>query len=751
MKSLADIVCRRRWWIIAVWLILLGASAFFSPRLGSVTQGGGFDLPGSESWRAAEILQSQYGRGYRRVIQIIFSHPEWRVEDPRFQEGVETVLRAAGTLPHAGGDITWYNSHVAEMVSPDGRATYALINFDVREDELQSLIPPIRDIVAANSGELEAHVIGGPAFDYDLEKTSERDLIKAETYSLPVILVILVFVFGSLGAAALPLLLGVASVSLTMAALYFLGQVMALSVFVRNMVTMVGLGLGVDYSLFIVSRFREELGSRGGVRPAIVATLSSAGRAVVFSGAAVMIGLAMLTLFSFVFMRSLGAGGMVVAAASVIVAITLLPAILATFGQRINAWRVLPEKYLRPGEGRFWQAWSHMVMRRPVLFLLVSMAVLLGLAWPAHRMAAGSPGVDDLSRESDSRRGVEQFTERWGAGEVSPVYVVFDSEKDWSAWDPEFRDGLGRLQAWLAADPRVARVESLASLPLPREVPQDPGLLAAYARDNPEIAAAAGSLVNIDGGSRSTMVRVIGAGEPRSQATRQLVRDLRAYLPGESSFSGFSVMVGGGPAEAIDFTDLLVSSFPWLMAAVLTITYLVLLFLFRSILLPLKAIFMNMLSVGAAFGLLVLIFQDGWGSDVLGFTPAGGILPFVPVILFSVLFGLSMDYEVFLLSRIKEDYDTSGDNQHAVSVGLEKTGRIITSAALIMIAVFGSFALTESIVIKEFGVGLASSIFLDATVVRIILVPATMKLLGRWNWWLPAWLDRILPRFSLGH
>lgn len=751
MQRLAEIVGRRRWWIIAAWTCLLALSAFFSPRLGTVTQGGGFDLPGSESWRAADILQSHYGQGYRRVVQLIFNQPQWQVDDPRYRERVEAAVQAVEALPGVSGGVTWYDSGLEEMASPDRHATYAVINFGGTEDEIQPLIPDIRAAVAAVGGDLEAHVIGGPAFDYDLEKTSERDLIRAETYSLPVIMLVLVFVFGSLAAAALPLLLGVASVSLTMAALFFLGQVVALSVFVRNIVTMVGLGLGVDYSLFIVSRFREELAGLGSVRRAIGATLASAGRAVAFSGGAVMVGLAMLTLFSFIFMRSLGAGGILVAAFSVILAITLLPAILSVLGNRINTLRVIPARYLRTGGGRFWHGWSRLVMRHPVFFLLASMAVLLALTWPVHRLASGSPGVDDLSRDSDSRRGVELFTEKWGIGEASPIYVVFNSGTDWSVWDPQFRDGLAALTQRLATDPRVARVQSITALPLPREVPRDQEVLLAFARENPQVAAAATSLVDFEGGSRSTIVRIVGAGEPRSSATRQLVRDLRAWLPEESRFAGFEMLVGGGPAEAIDFTDVLTSSFPWLMGAVLAITYLVLLFLFRSILLPLKAIFMNLLSVGAAFGLLVLVFQDGRGSGLLGFTPPGGIIPFVPVILFSVLFGLSMDYEVFLLSRIKEDYDATGDNEHAVAAGLEKTGRIITSAALIMIAVFGSFTLTESIVIKEFGLGLASSIFLDATIVRIILVPATMKLLGSWNWWLPGWLDRILPRFSFHH
>jgi RND superfamily putative drug exporter len=391
-------------------------------------------------------------------------------------------------------------------------------------------------------------------------------------------------------------------------------------------------------------------------------------------------------------------------------------------------------------------------MRRPILFLVVSIALLAALALPVSGMRAGTPGIDNLSPQSDSRVGLELFSDKWGVGEISPIYVVVQAENNGDVWLPEFRDALAELGRRLKDDPRVDRVESIAELGLPRELPHDPGQLEALIRANPVTAARAGSMVNIDGGSRATMMRIITTTEPRASATKQLVRDLRAeMLPGIGFPGGGEALVGGGPAEAVDFTDLLARSFPYLMGAVLIITYFVLLLMFRSVILPLKAIFMNLLSVSAAFGVLVLVFQDGWGESLLGFRTPGGIIPFVPVILFAVLFGLSMDYEVFLLSRMKEEYERTGDNEEAVAFGLEKTGRIITSAALIMIAVFGSFALTDSIIIKEFGVGLAVSIFLDATIVRIIVVPATMKLLGKWNWWLPARLARVLPDLGLKH
>ncbi|MHB8792737.1 MAG: MMPL family transporter [Thermoleophilia bacterium] len=751
ITALADIAYRRRWWFLAIWLVVLAASAVFAPRLSEVAKGGGFDLPDSESWQAADILQNQFGRGYRRSVQIIYRHPTLDVKDPRYREQLIQSIDRIADSTGATSRVTYYDSGLPNMVSSDGSTTYALLSYSGTEDDIQPLIPRIREEVSQDN-ELETHVIGGPAIDYDMERTSEADLIRAETYSLPIILIILLLVFGTVVAALLPLILGVASVSLTLALLFALGHLLPLSVFARNIVTMIGLGLGVDYCLFIVSRFREELATTDSVRQALRSTLDTAGRAVVFSGAAVVVGLAMLTLFSFVFMRSLGIGGMLVAAISVLLAISLLPALLAIIGRRVNSARLIPARYLVAGGGRFWHFWSRMVMRRPLIFLIVSMAILLALALPVRSMKAGAPGIDNLSPTSDSRLGVELFAEKWGVGEISPIYIVVKTGEANAVWQRDFREKLAEIGKQLEGDSRVDRVESIAALQLPAELPSNQAELQEFVRANPVTAAQAFSMVDVDGGSSTTMLRVITTTEPKEPETKQLVRDLRANILPQVGFSeGTEVLVGGGPAEAVDFTEKLASSFPYLMGAVLVITYVVLLMLFRSVILPLKAIFMNLLSVSAAFGVLVLVFQEGWGESLLGFTSPGGIIPFVPVILFSVLFGLSMDYEVFLLSRMKEEYDRSGDNEEAVAFGLEKTGRIITSAALIMIAVFGAFAFTDSIIIKEFGVGLAVSIFLDATIVRIIVVPATMKLLGKWNWWLPAWLDRLLPDMGLKH
>ncbi|RJQ45683.1 MAG: MMPL family transporter [Gaiellales bacterium] len=738
-------VFRYRRAFIIFWAGALIVSVLFAPRLAGVTTGGGFDTPGSESARAADLLQEEFGLGYRRIVQILYHEPGGDVAEGAFRIGVTASAERVRQIPGVESVSTWYATGNDLLVSPDRSATYAIVNFEGGEDEIKALVPEIRSRARQGSA-LEVHVLGGPAFDYDLVETSERDLWQAEKYALPAIVVILIAVFGSLLAAGLPALLGGASVTVSLAILYFIGLRQELSVFVLNMVTMIGMGLGVDYSLFFVSRFREELRLHASAPAAVENTMATAGRAVVFSGAAVIVGMAMLVPFDFIFMRSLGVGGMVVAAVSVVIAVSLLPAALGVLGRRIDTARVAPARLTEGGGGRFWQNWSRMVMGRPVLFLGASVALLLALALPVAGMRAGSPGGQDLSPRTDSRQGLDLLAEKWGVGEASPIYIVIDTGEPFGALSRETRDGLARLEAVLAADGRVTRVESLADL----ELPSEPVAVRDHLLENPADAVAAATRVNIAGESDIAVARVVTSIEPTREETRRLVEDIRKeMIPGIASFGQAEAVVGGSAAETLDFTARLRQAFPYLVAAVMVITFFVLMLLFRSLILPVKAIFMNLLSVSAAYGVLVLVFQKGYGAGLLGFTPTEGIIPFVPVILFSILFGLSMDYEVFLLSRVKEEYDRGAPNEEAVTVGLQKTGRIITTAALIMIAVFASFALAESIIIKEFGVGLAVSIFLDATVVRVVLVPATMKLLGRWNWWLPGWLDRLLPDLSL--
>ena len=465
ITSLAGSVYRRRWWFIMAWLVMLVASAFFAPRLSEVTSGGGFDLPESESWRAADILQSQFGRGYRRTVQVVYRHPALKVSDPDME--MRSSPGPGRGWHRATNRITFERPAV---YGADGSATYALLSYSGSEEKIQPLVPRIREL-AMQDGELETHVIGGPAVDYDMEKTSESDLLTAETYSLPLILIILLLVFGTVVAASLPLVLGIASVGVVLALLFLLGHWIPLSVFSRNIVTMIGLGLGVDYCLFIVSRFREELAIRGSVQEALEGTLDTAGRAVVFSGAAVVVGLAMLTVqfrLYAIFGYRRNAGCRI----SVLLAITLLPALLSIIGKGLFSPR-LPAWYLLAGGGRFWHAWSRQVMRHPILYLVASMAVLLSLSWPVQGMRAGAPGIDNLSPTSDSRIGLELFADQWGAGEISPIYVVIQSGNN-SVWRSDFRDALAELGQQLKNDPRVARVESIAELGLPRELPSDP-------------------------------------------------------------------------------------------------------------------------------------------------------------------------------------------------------------------------------------------------------------------------------------
>jgi RND superfamily putative drug exporter len=540
-------------------------------------------------------------------------------------------------------------------------------------------------------------------------------------------------VFGSVIAAALPLAVGAAGVVLVLASLVVAARVTDLSIFVLNLATMLGLGLAVDYSLFITSRFREELARRGSVAEAVEQTAATAGKAVFFSGTTVLIGLMGLALFDFMFLRSVGIAGVIVVAWSTIAALTLLPALLAIVGRGIDRFAVRRPRPIDAGASGFWVRLSRAVMARPLAVLVPTLALLLLLGAPFLRVNISSPDATILPPDLPSRQAFDVLVAEFGAGEISPFLVVFAADGDIAR--PAHLASIYEAGARLAADPRVTRVQSL----VPPELPRNRAIAAARLQiglDRLGIETPAARLA----GDETAVMLVYSAYLPNAEESKALLRELRALSP-----PGLTVRVDGGTAEIVDVVAEMYAEFPKAIALVVGATYLVLLVLFRSLLLPLKAIFMNGLSILASYGALVWVFQEGHLSRWLGFAPQGFVEASLPIIMFCVLFGLSMDYEVFLLSRIREEWEQTGDNARAVAAGLQRSGRIITSAALLVVVVTASFVTADVVLIKALGFGIALAVLLDATVVRALLVPATMCLLGDWNWWLPSPLARLLP------
>jgi len=546
-------------------------------------------------------------------------------------------------------------------------------------------------------------------------------------------------VFGSLVAAGMPLAMAVVSLLIAFGAVSIIAAQTTVSIFAENLMSMVGIGVGIDYSLFILTRYREELRRGHPMEEALPLAMASSGKAVFVSAMTVVVALAGTQLVNIAAFRSMGWGAMIAVAVASAAALTLLPALLAAVGKKIDAVRVRR----RPAgerDSRLWHRWAVTVMRRPWIALTASLAVLLLLAMPVLHMQLGSSGTAILPSDSEPRVASELVASAFGAGQVAPVDIVVRDPKGVATHGFEL---VYRLASRLARDPEVepGGVRSIATL-VPGQTEQQ-----AQAFVTGPVAAKLVAPFMANAGNE-TLIQVVTRHDAQSRESGDFVKRARALIA-RIAPPGITADVGGDPGQNQDLNAEVGGKLIPVVALVMVLSYLVLLLFFRSILLPLKAVLMNTASVLAVYGLLVFVFQDGHLEGLLSFQSGGAIESFIPLFLFCVLFGLSMDYEVFLLARIREEYIKTGDNTEAVGWGLEHTASIITSAALIMFTVFGAFAFASLVPIKSMGFGLAMAVLIDATLVRVVLVPAAMRLMGRWNWWLPAWLDKRLPNVSL--
>ncbi|MFL5898563.1 MAG: MMPL family transporter [Solirubrobacterales bacterium] len=722
MNRLAQFLGRRRRWVVGAWVLIVALALPFASKQTDHLTGGGFDVPGSQSMQVSESLQEDFGDR---------------------ADGIAVVLKAAPGATAAQRDraVARVRGQVAaldEVNLPSGVAVQARqalrredvvvvpLRSDLSSDELIDPAATLREDL--NPGDENAavtpYLVGQPTIWAGMQEISKEDLAKAESTGFPIVALILLVVFGSLAAAALPLALGFVSVLVTGALIYFISLQMETSVFVTNMASMIGIGVAVDYSLFILARYREEREAGRDKGEARGRALSTSGLAVTFSGMAVIISLAGLWMVDNQALRSMALGAMTVVAVSILTATTLLPALIAMLGDRVLPGGVVGkvESFFRrrfyrrrtaeqaAGEqNRFWRAWTGRVMARPWTAVIGVSAVLLFLASPLLSLETGTEALAQFPKDSDVRVGSELASDQLGGG-TDPVQIV-------AAFD-------GRP----GAQGRVA--------------------VAGFARELEGTRGVAAVAPPAFAGDR-VLVQATPRAPSESDAATALVDRLRdTVVPGSVLAQQAEVNVGGETARSHDVRDQIGGSMWKIVLFVLALSFVVLMVMLRSLILPLKAVLMNLLSIGAAFGVLVAIFQWGWLDGFLGFESQGALDTINVPLIFAVVFGLSMDYEVFLMSRIRERYMFHGDNERAVAEGLSSSARTISSAALIMTAVFGVFVLTGVPSIKELGLGCAVAIALDATLVRLILVPAAMKLMGRWNWWMPSWLDRALPDLS---
>jgi RND superfamily putative drug exporter len=742
-ERLGRFVVARHRMVIGAWLVVLAVALPLAPQVSGALRAGGFGSPDLESARARAMLASELGAPPSAVV-VVFHATDSVAGSVGFERAAAGAIAGVTEAPHVVG----IRSHAIapRQVSADGHTAYDLVLLDLEPDASPEALPAIESALRPAPG-LDVGLAGGLAFYRDVQRVSEQDLQRSEVVSLPLAGLALVLVFGSLVAAGLPLAVGGMSVVVALAAIFLAANVTPMSIFVLNLATLLGLGLGVDYSLLMTSRFREELArhrTSGAdpdalrepadeeVREAVVRTVATAGRAVFFSGLTVLLGLLGLVLFTFMILRSVGLAGAIVVAAAVAAALTLLPAILVLIGRRINRFAVRRRSRAAEGEGA-WSRLARRVMERPVRVLVPTLGLLIVLGVPFLHVRFNAPDATILPERVPSRAAFDRLARAFGEGEFAPLFLAIRTPGP--ATSPENVAALYDFSRRLAADPRVNRVEGIVDVDPRLRLEQYQLLYASPVLPPDRMVATTLRATTRADLTTFTVYTPFGG---NSDQARALVDELRSRSGALAPPPGMVVLVGGGAAEVTDVVTRISSEFPRSGLFILVTTYLVLFFLLRSVVLPAKALVMNALSIVASFGALVWVFQDGNLSALLGFRPLGFVETTQPVILFCVLFGLSMDYEVFLLSRTKEVWDRTGDNVEAVARGLERSGRIVTSAALVVVLVAGSFAFADVVLIKALGLGMAIAVALDATIVRALLVPATMRLLGRWNWWLPG-------------
>jgi uncharacterized membrane protein YdfJ with MMPL/SSD domain len=710
-QTLASASARHPWRTIGAWVVvtLLAVVAVVTLLGGSLTTEGA-PTNNPESERADDARLAAFPPNPSTAVSdvVVIRSDEYTVDAPQFEAFVRSFVEDDAISALAAART--YLDDERGRVSEDRHATIIPIAlFD--DDETEALVEKVE---ALDEGAFAVSVTGDETLDHDFNLLSQEDLEEGELkFGLPAALIILLLVFGAVVAGLVPLLMAIVAIVVALGLTALLAQPFELSVFLINMLTGMGLALGIDYSLFVVSRYREERGQGREQLGAIEAAGATASRAVLFSGSVFVVAMFGMLLVPNSIMRSLAVGAILVGIVSVLAALTLLPALLGLIGDKVNALRIpiVGRRSLQESnpEGRFWGAIVRRVLRRPGLSMALSAGLLVALALPVFRMDIGTGGVSTLPDRFVSKQGFVALERDFPGTTTDPAEIVVSnaSREDVAA-------ALRELRTTLAADARFGEGD------IQRSASDDVVLLTVPVKGD--------------------------AAEPEAVGA---VRELRTEIVPET-FAGTEadVLVGGTSSENIDYFDSVIDPAPWVIALVLLLTFVLLTVVFRSIVVAGTAVGLNLLSVGAAYGLLVLVFQEGVGADLLGFQQTDSIEAWVPLFLFSVLFGLSMDYQVFLLSRIRERFDQSRDTTDAVTFGVGSTARIITGAALIIVAVFSGFARGDLIMFQQMGFGVAVALLIDATIIRSVLLPSVMKLLGDWNWYLPSWLEW-LPRLQV--
>lgn len=700
---LAKATAQHPWRTIAAWLVVIATAFVLAGNLDSVLTEEGELSVTTEFGTADDLIAAHFPTDEPPKEFVVVESEGLDAESPAFMAIVETLVGDLRTANNVSNAVSYLDG-VPGLIGTDGQSALVVVTLDGEGDAVD-LIEPLLEVVAStNTDEFRVTTVGDGSINNEFITLADETLFRGEIVGLPVALVILLVVFGAVVAAGIPLVLAIVAILVSIGMTVIVGQVFDLSFFIVNMITMIGLAVGIDYSLFVVQRFREERAMGHDVIHAVERAGDSATRAVFFSGTTVVIALLGLLYMPSTVMRSLGLGAILVVIAAVAAALTLLPAVLGLLGDRVNKGRIpgLSGSSYHEGGGRLWHRITGVVTARPLVSMALAGGLLLLAASPYLGLNTGENFIESLPEDSPGRHAFAVVNDEFSVGAIT-TSIVIDVPPD----DPTVASAIPQLVERLDANPAYGDIAVVPSLD--------------------------GEIVVVEAAAKL---------DPSTDEARVAVIALRTEtIPDVFRDRASDVYVTGVAAGTVDYVEVIDSRTPVIFLFVLGFSFLLLMVVFRSIVVPIKAIIMNLLSVGAAYGLLVAVFQNGWGADLFGFQQTDVIEAWIPLFLFAVLFGLSMDYHIFLLSRIKERYDITGDNDESVAFGLGSTGAIITGAALIMVAVFGGFAAGDLVMFQQMGFGLAVAIILDATIVRTILVPATMKLLGDNNWYFPTWLE----------
>ncbi len=746
---------RFRWYVIAVWIAIFAVSIIATPYLEDVLTGG-FADPNSPAEKAGDLIEEKFAQG-PTTLAVVFHSDDLEATSEEFQALEQEALDAlaeAGIVGLTGVD-TYASTGNSVMISDDGHSSVAVLHFSADLEEIQGQVDGIREVLS--EGELETYLTGEPAVFADLTSQSFKDLRKVEIYGLPVALVALVLVFGSLVAAALPVITGGLAVSVTLGAMYLIGRVTSMSIFAMNIATLLGLAVAIDYALFIVWRFREELHRGVSVKEAVVVTTARAGRSVFYSGVAVMVGVIGLVFFPSPGLRSLGIGGALVVFFSVVASVTFMPAILSVLGEKVDALAVIRLRVAH--ENRRWKWWSGLVLKRPWATILVSLVLIGVIAFPALSMKTQMTSSSSLPAGAEARQGLDILENEFEWEALSPTLVLLTWEGDQSVdvvraanlflFGQELAavEGVAEVQSPFTvqglADPAVLaglwpQFEQLLNDPQNFDIPEEGITVSPGVTVTADQLRQFKQLIEITVAPGTVVFRVVPEDGLTSEQVNKMVDDLAAieappgyekYLAGESAFSH-------------DFLQQVTKWLPWVILWIVMSSLIVFAVMLRSVVLPILAVAANLLTIAMSLGLLVILFQGDALEEVLRFTSTGAIDAINRVLMLCILFGITMDYAVFMFTRMQERWHRSGDARESVTVGLVRSGRIIVSAALLVVIVTGAFTFTSISSTKMLGLGIALAIVADTVLVRLTLVPAVMVYLGSSSWWWPRFKRR---------